>query len=281
MEALAGPALAALALPTAMAMTGWVAFWGMSLGIARAMMPPVDKAPVPSTPVPLAPVTEPPKAQAVAVARLVVSNPVAEAPPAVVAKVSEAATPKNPAKPASPGAPPKPTTPGGSPPKPKMAAAEPVAATPKNPAKPASPGAPPKPTTPGGSPPKPKMAAKTLPVATRVSAKGISLPKVSMQDDKPETVSGKPKGLSEPRLGGRDDLKLIAGIGPKIETILNGLGIYHFDQIARWSPKEIAWVDGFLKFNGRILRDQWIGQADALAAGGEKEYVLRFGKPPR
>ena len=125
------------------------------------------------------------------------------------------------------------------------------------------------------------MATKAVPVATRVSAKGISLPKVSMQDDKPEVVAGKPKGLAEPRASGRDDLKLIAGIGPKIETILNGLGIYHFDQVSAWTPKEVAWVDGFLKFNGRILRDQWIAQADALAAGGEQEYVRRFGKPPR
>ncbi len=78
-----------------------------------------------------------------------------------------------------------------------------------------------------------------------------------------------------------DDLKMIAGIGPKIEQILHDLGIYTFAQIATWGPAEIKWVDQRLKFKGRIIREEWVAQADALATGGRDEYVKRFGKEPR
>lgn len=97
----------------------------------------------------------------------------------------------------------------------------------------------------------------------------------------PETVSGKPQGLASARGGKADDLKMISGVGPKIEKTLHSLGIFHFDQIAAWTGTEIAWVDDYLKFSGRILRDDWIGQAAALARGGRDEYVKVFGKEPR
>ena len=78
-----------------------------------------------------------------------------------------------------------------------------------------------------------------------------------------------------------DDLKLISGVGPKLESVLNGLGIYTFAQIAAWTARECDWVDDHLKFKGRIERDDWIKQADALARGGVDEYVKVFGKKPR
>ncbi len=78
-----------------------------------------------------------------------------------------------------------------------------------------------------------------------------------------------------------DDLKLISGVGPKIETILNGLGIHTFQQVASWQKRQRDWVDGYLNFKGRIERDDWVKQAKALAKGGEAEYVRVFGKKPR
>ncbi len=78
-----------------------------------------------------------------------------------------------------------------------------------------------------------------------------------------------------------DDLKMISGVGPKIEGILNDLGIYTFAQIAGWKKAEREWVDGYLKFAGRIERDDWVKQAKALAKGGEAEYIKVFGKKPR
>ena len=78
-----------------------------------------------------------------------------------------------------------------------------------------------------------------------------------------------------------DDLKLISGVGPKIEGILNELGIYTYAQVAAWKKAERAWVDGYLNFRGRIDRDDWVRQAKALAKGGEAEYIRVFGRKPR
>jgi predicted flap endonuclease-1-like 5' DNA nuclease len=82
----------------------------------------------------------------------------------------------------------------------------------------------------------------------------------------------KPEGLDAPRAGPADDLKLVSGIGPQNEARLHALGIYHFDQIARWSEKEALWVGGYLAFPGRIEREDWIEQAKILAAGGETNH---------
>ncbi|MBZ9699162.1 NADH-ubiquinone dehydrogenase [Mesorhizobium sp. CO1-1-7] len=73
-----------------------------------------------------------------------------------------------------------------------------------------------------------------------------------------------PKAMEKPTRP--SDLKAISGIGPKLEKVLNGLGIWTFAQIAAWSPQEIAWVDDYLSFKGRIGRDDWTAQAAALAA---------------
>ncbi|TCU36657.1 5' DNA nuclease [Rhizobium azibense] len=67
-----------------------------------------------------------------------------------------------------------------------------------------------------------------------------------------------------------DDLKLIAGIGPKLEQVLNAKGIRTFAEIASWTDAEIAKLDAELGFNGRIARDDWTGQAKALSAKGRK-----------
>ncbi len=74
-------------------------------------------------------------------------------------------------------------------------------------------------------------------------------------------IESKPSTLTVPRSGKKDDLKKIKGVGPKLETTLNKLGIYHFDQIASWTSAEIEWVDDYLSFKGRIERDDWISQA--------------------
>ncbi|THF59692.1 NADH-ubiquinone dehydrogenase [Ollibium composti] len=72
-----------------------------------------------------------------------------------------------------------------------------------------------------------------------------------------------PKAIAKPEIP--DDLKAISGIGPKLEQVLNGLGIWTYRQVAAWSGQEIAWVDEHLGFNGRIGRDDWTGQAADLA----------------
>ena len=90
---------------------------------------------------------------------------------------------------------------------------------------------------------------------------------------KAPTVDGKrPKTLKAARKGKADNLKLILGIGPKLEALCHGLGFFHFDQIAEWTPAEIAWVDANLEgFKGRVSRDKWVVQAKILASGGSVE----------
>ncbi|EDQ33421.1 NADH-quinone oxidoreductase, E subunit [Hoeflea phototrophica DFL-43] len=89
----------------------------------------------------------------------------------------------------------------------------------------------------------------------------------------------RPAGIAKP--ANPEDLKMISGVGPKIEGILHSLGIYTFAQVASWKKAEREWVDGYLKFKGRIEREDWVKQAKALAKGGEAEYIKVFGKKPR
>ncbi len=84
-----------------------------------------------------------------------------------------------------------------------------------------------------------------------------------------EADGEQPEGLTGARNGQPDDLKQISGVGPKIEGILHSLGIYHYDQIAAWSPANVDWVDDHLRFKGRIGRENWIEQAKTLAADGQ------------
>ncbi len=62
-----------------------------------------------------------------------------------------------------------------------------------------------------------------------------------------------------------DDLKLIKGVDPKIEGILNDLGIYKFSQIAAWSQKDIDEISAKLgSFKDRVSRDDWVKKARKL-----------------
>lgn len=72
--------------------------------------------------------------------------------------------------------------------------------------------------------------------------------------------------LTDAAFGEADDLEMINGIGPMLCELLNEVGVYYFWQIAEWGPDEIEWVDDKLQhFKGRIQRDDWVGQARALA----------------
>lgn len=85
-----------------------------------------------------------------------------------------------------------------------------------------------------------------------------------------------PLRLDAPRGGRPDDLKLLKGVGQKLEEKLNALGIYHFDQIADWGPAEIEWVRGHLGTAGAgVLREDFATQARALAERNSTAYAQR------
>ena len=63
----------------------------------------------------------------------------------------------------------------------------------------------------------------------------------------------------------KDDLKEIKGIGPKIEAMLNELGITRFEQIAAWKKSDIEAISDKLgNFKDRINRDEWVKKAKKL-----------------
>ena len=59
-----------------------------------------------------------------------------------------------------------------------------------------------------------------------------------------------------------DDLTRISGVGPKLAKKLNQAGVTRFVQIAELSDEAITQLErDVVRFNGRIKRDDWPGQA--------------------
>ncbi|MEO0380309.1 MAG: NADH-quinone oxidoreductase subunit NuoE [Pseudomonadota bacterium] len=124
--------------------------------------------------------------------------------------------------------------------------------------------------------PKAKAAAKPKPAKAKADApKSKPAPAATATQDE----GTKPAALTAARDGKADDLKLIKGVGPKLEGVLNDLGYFHFDQIAAWSADDVAWADqNLVGFKGRVSRDDWVPQAQALATGAETEFSRRAKK---
>lgn len=94
---------------------------------------------------------------------------------------------------------------------------------------------------------------------------GDDVPEGENPEARADAAGTRPQGLDAPREDRPDDLTKIKGIGPINQRRLNDLGIWHYDQIAAWSPKEVAWVSAYLAFPGRIDRENWVGQSADLA----------------
>lgn len=69
-----------------------------------------------------------------------------------------------------------------------------------------------------------------------------------------------------------DDLKRIRGIDPRIEAALAARGIDRYSDIASWTAHNVKTIDGELDLQGRIQRENWIEQAQILAAGGDTAF---------
>nr|WP_047166751.1 hypothetical protein [Sphingomonas sp. Y57] len=76
-----------------------------------------------------------------------------------------------------------------------------------------------------------------------------------------------------------DDLTRIKGLGPKAQTVLAGLGVHRFEQLAALDPAQAAELDARLgAFKGRIFRDRWVEQARYLEQGDIAGFEKEFGK---
>jgi NADH-quinone oxidoreductase subunit E len=125
---------------------------------------------------------------------------------------------------------------------------------------------------------KPKAATKAEAGAEKVAMKAKAEPKPKAAKPKAEKAA-KPAGLvrlKAPRKGQADDLKEIEGIGPALEKLVNGMGFFHFDQIAAWTEADVALVDAEMKtFKGRITRDKWVEQARIIVTEGLEAFRER------
>jgi len=81
--------------------------------------------------------------------------------------------------------------------------------------------------------------------------------------------------LSKGRGSKKDNLQYIQGIGTKLESLLNELGVQSFEQIASWRYETILKLDEYLSFPGRIQRERWVEQAQLLATGRKTMFAIR------
>lgn len=80
-------------------------------------------------------------------------------------------------------------------------------------------------------------------------------------------------------VGEPDDLRKLKGVGPRLASELNAIGLVRFDQIAKLTPSQVDAIDARLgSFRGRLTRDRVVEQADYLARGDTDGYEARFGK---
>ena len=100
---------------------------------------------------------------------------------------------------------------------------------------------------------------------------------LSWSKSKPRKPVRTSNWLAAPRGNRPDDLLVIKGIGPVNKRKLNEHGIFHFDQIAAWTKADIATAEAYLEFDGRIEREDWIGQAKKLAAAADKQASAKRG----
>lgn len=103
-----------------------------------------------------------------------------------------------------------------------------------------------------------------------VNENDIANPKESSEKEDVEKEISEPRNgtqpeiLTQPREGKKDNLSLIKGVGNVLETRLNDLGIYHFEQIALWDIEQQLWVSIQISFPGKVKREDWVKQAKEL-----------------
>ena len=119
------------------------------------------------------------------------------------------------------------------------------------------------------------VTAEKAPKAAVVKAEKAPRAVAKAKAPKAEKPAG-PEILKAPRGGKADDLKMIEGIGPALEKMVNGFGVFHFDQIAKWTAKDIASFDDRMeRFKGRIARDKWVAQARIIVKDGLEAFLER------
>ncbi|MGX5803327.1 ATP-binding cassette domain-containing protein [Bradyrhizobium sp. Arg314] len=120
-----------------------------------------------------------------------------------------------------------------------------------------------------------QVDARAASIASKPAAKASAKKATGKAPAKAVGISNR---LDAPRGGKADSLIRIKGIGPVNERKLNEHGIFHFDQIAAWKKADIEAAEAYLAFDGRIAREDWIGQAKTLAKEVAAKPATRGGR---
>lgn len=86
---------------------------------------------------------------------------------------------------------------------------------------------------------------------------------VERSDARAKRLNAAFKGFKKPK-GQPDDLKQIKSISADLEAQLRKFNVLKYEQIANFSDEDIANLDDVLSLDGRIEKEDWIGQARAL-----------------
>jgi branched-chain amino acid transport system ATP-binding protein len=113
-------------------------------------------------------------------------------------------------------------------------------------------------------PPEIVAAAAAAPASTPAKPRAAKPKAAKASAKKP---AAKPKAAAVAALAPAvpDDLTVIKGIGPVNNRKLNEHGVTTFAQIAAWKKADIVAAEVYLEFDGRIEREDWVGQAKKLA----------------
>ncbi len=114
--------------------------------------------------------------------------------------------------------------------------------------------------------PKPKLrksgAEAVISGATAVGTAAAAKPAAVLPRQRRTAKPGSSRKVAAAAAEG--DLKRISGIGPKLEARLKALGVAGLADIAGWRDADVSRFDAELGLEGRIKRDDWVGQAKAL-----------------
>jgi len=94
-------------------------------------------------------------------------------------------------------------------------------------------------------------------------------PKQSEAIARADVVGFRPIPLHAPRNGRADPLYLIQGVTKRHATKLGQVGVFHFSQIASWTPQELAWISAYLGAGEGPVTKDWVGQAIHFAGSDE------------
>jgi predicted flap endonuclease-1-like 5' DNA nuclease len=131
---------------------------------------------------------------------------------------------------------------------------------------------------PDASQPKVEVAARPAQVGDRFERALSVTPRetaAAIPVVRPLQMTAAPLKVEEGGAGPSDDLTRIRGIDPILQRRLKDLGIRHFQDLVRLTPADIKGLNETLDLKGRIDEENWTGQAQILATGGETYYSRR------